>query len=236
MAWVRIDEGFPEHPKVLDAGPLAAWLHVCAIAYCNRQLTDGYISQSALPRLSDGKRTKALAARLVGVGLWETVDSGWLIHDYLHFQPSKASVETERAKARERMANARRSSPEVRPNNPRSSDDVRLTRPDPTRPDSEQVSDNSTPADTHDSGGGPVDIRRNSVADHYARIAISNANGTITKPNAYRRTARNTALEHPDLDRYLTRWPTAPPDAIAAWLHGDKHSMSYYHDNEDTTA
>ena len=30
------------------------------------------------------------------------------------------------------------------------------------------------------------------------------------------------------LDRWLELFPTAPPDAVAAWLHGDKGSMRYY--------
>ena len=135
MTWVRIDEGFPEHPKVIAAGPLASWLHVCAIAYCNRQLTDGFISTAVLPRLSDGKRTKAHAAALVAAGLWEVAEGGWLIHDFLTYQPSKAKVEAERASARERMANNRRSSPDVRANNDRSSEDVRdmFALPGPSR-------------------------------------------------------------------------------------------------------
>jgi len=36
MAWVRLDDGFPDHPKALQAGPLACWLYVCGIAYANR--------------------------------------------------------------------------------------------------------------------------------------------------------------------------------------------------------
>jgi len=128
MTWVRIDEGFPEHPKVIAAGPIASWLHVCALAYCNRQLTDGVITTAVLARLSDGRRNTAHAAALVEAGLWEVIDGGWLIHDFLHYQPSRAKVESERAAARERMANNRRSSQDVRANNDRSSEDVRSTR------------------------------------------------------------------------------------------------------------
>lgn len=161
MTWVRIDEGFPEHPKVIAAGPLASWLHVCAIAYCNRQLTDGFISAAVLPRLSDGRRTRSHAAILVDVGLWEVVDGGWLIHDFLTYQPSKAKVEAERSAARERMAHARSRSPDVRPNNSRtpedvrpnnqrSSEEVRITRPGPSRPvPISQSSSNSSNGQKH---------------------------------------------------------------------------------------
>lgn len=94
-----------------------------------------------------------------------------------------------------------------------------------------QVSDTSTSVDTP-ATGGESDVRQTQAVAAYARIALEHANG-ITNPEAYRRTAMQTARAHPDLTRYLTRWPTAPPDAIAAWLHGDKHSMAYFPDTED---
>lgn len=173
MPWVRIDESFPEHPKVLAAGPPAAWLHVCALAYCNRHLTDGFVSKAVLARLSDGKRTTALAGQLVAVGLWETVDGGWEIHDFLQYQPSKATVESERAKARERMANARRSSTDVRPNTGRSSPEVRLTRPVPPVPSPPSVSQSCTnsgngyaPPDDDDDFKKTIDI----LVEHKARM------------------------------------------------------------------
>jgi hypothetical protein len=65
------------------------------------------------------------------------------------------------------------------------------------------------------------------VANDYARIALEQGRG-IANPDAYVRKARQTALEHPDIGRYLEHWPTAPASAVAGWLHGDKHSMSYY--------
>ena len=46
----RLDDGFPEHPKVQQVGGDAAWLHVCALAYCNRNLTDGFIAAQVVGR------------------------------------------------------------------------------------------------------------------------------------------------------------------------------------------
>lgn len=121
MAWVRLDDGFPEHRKTLQVGGDAAWLHVCALAYCNRAETDGLIPHEALHRLSDRRRPLTLAARLVDVGMWEIHPDGWLIHDYLEYQPSAAKLAEDRDRARERMRNARRSSADVRPNKDRTS-------------------------------------------------------------------------------------------------------------------
>jgi hypothetical protein len=73
------------------------------------------------------------------------------------------------------------------------------------------------------------------VLERYARIAIDKA-PHIGNPTSYAATARKTALEHPDLTRYLHDYPHAPPDAIAAWLHGDKHSQQYYRTADEFAA
>lgn len=75
------------------------------------------------------------------------------------------------------------------------------------------------------------DRRRAKVATEYARIAYEQAtagNYKIKDEAAYRSSKTAFALRHKSIDHYLERWPTAPPDAIAAWMHGYKHSMSYW--------
>lgn len=57
-----------------------------AVAYSNDLLTDGRIDPGAISVLSG---TPELADELVRVGLWEP---GYLIHDFLHFNRSKAQV------------------------------------------------------------------------------------------------------------------------------------------------
>jgi hypothetical protein len=92
MVWVRLEDGLPDHPKIDAAGGDAAWLHVCALAYCNRNLTDGYIPADRVPRLSDRKRPLQLAERLVDVGLWHRLEDGYTIHDFLDYNPTRAAV------------------------------------------------------------------------------------------------------------------------------------------------
>ncbi len=88
MSWVRIDDRAPEHRKLLEAGPLAAWLWVCGLCYCNRQKArDGFIPASALPVLYPMPKPGTHAEKLVSAGLWEPVNGGYLIHDYHDFQP-----------------------------------------------------------------------------------------------------------------------------------------------------
>jgi hypothetical protein len=106
MSWVKLDDKFTGHTKVLAAGPEAAWLHIEGLCYCAQQETDGVILNAALAKLTQYSKPKAakLADRLVEVGLWERNGTGYAIHDYLEYNPSKASLEEKRKAARERMA------------------------------------------------------------------------------------------------------------------------------------
>src|SRR5687768_15366153 len=87
VTWIKLDQGFPEHPKLIEAGPVAAWLHVRALGYCNRNLTDGAISYAIARELAPGKAGQSLVRKLVAAGLWEITRTGYAIHDFLEYQP-----------------------------------------------------------------------------------------------------------------------------------------------------
>jgi hypothetical protein len=110
MPWVRLDDGFPDHWKLAELGdltPIAGWLYICGLAYCNRQLTDGRIPKHHIGRLADLRgiacgvdypdyptqyepiTAEDVAAHLVRVGLWEDDGANYRIHDYLDYQPSR---------------------------------------------------------------------------------------------------------------------------------------------------
>lgn len=86
---MKLDDAFADHPKVMAAGPLASWLHVCALLYCSRLLTDGYIPIAQVRKLADIDGAIDLADRLVEVGLWDRADDGYQVHDYLDYNPSR---------------------------------------------------------------------------------------------------------------------------------------------------
>ena len=147
-AWVKIDDQFADHPKVLEVGPLAECLFVRGLTYASRYLTDGFVPASHLRRMGDLNAIEE-AGKLVAAGLWHEAENGYRIHDYLDYQPSAEKVKAEREAARERMEKARsakrdanndKRSPEVRPNKPRSSDN-----PVPTRPVKEVPTGTSPP-------------------------------------------------------------------------------------------
>jgi hypothetical protein len=132
MAWVRIDDCFDEHPKLQRVGPLAWGFWLAGLAYCNRNLTDGFIPWSKARTLcsfevadEDGTvwelcrasgmsgedvTTQWVIDLLTEVGLWELVENGrgridgYRVHDYDQYQPTKAQVEADREATARRQA------------------------------------------------------------------------------------------------------------------------------------
>jgi len=122
MPWIRIDDHFDEHPKLAAAGPLAWAMWMAGLAYCNRNLTDGFIPWSKAPSLvsweyldatgptriyvgtgamvhEEGAVTSEYVIELlIDVGLWDRVKTGYQVHDFDQYQPTKAVVLAERAK------------------------------------------------------------------------------------------------------------------------------------------
>lgn len=97
MAWLRIDDRVRTHPKIAQAGPAAAWLWFCGICYCREHLTDGFIPKAVVVSLAMNLTSPLKhAARLVDVRLWEDVDGGYQVHDFLDWNPSRAEVEANR--------------------------------------------------------------------------------------------------------------------------------------------
>lgn len=109
MTWAYLDDGFPEHPKIVAAGGDAAWLYVAGLCYVQRHLTAGVIPAAIVSRLTDRQSVQRLSDRLVEVGLWERHPDGFAIHDYAEANRSamKAKAEQDGRKAR-RSAQAAR--------------------------------------------------------------------------------------------------------------------------------
>jgi hypothetical protein len=96
VTWFKLDDQFPDHPKMLRAGPDAGWLYVCGGCYCSRHLTDGLIPKEAVATLSTLRGATRLAARLVDVGAWHDRGDCYEMHAYLDYNPSRDDVESKR--------------------------------------------------------------------------------------------------------------------------------------------
>ena len=119
MAWVRLDDGFYQHPKIVQAGAVAAAVQVAALCYCNRNLTDGFVPSAAVPLLVNLDGTGAtwpdVIGALVGVGLWvEARHGGYLIHDYEKYQWTRFRIDAAQEKKRAAGQAGGRASAEAR--------------------------------------------------------------------------------------------------------------------------
>jgi len=156
MTWARLEDSFPEHPKIAALSDGAFRLHVTAICYASKFNTDGDLSAAAF-RVIRGS-TK-LAGELLGAGVWEKNEDGaWRIHDFLHYNPSRE----EQAGRRQTRADAGRlgglKSGEARRSNGEANASPKTkqmleakTNPVPSRP---------VPSASHEAvgGGEPIDI------------------------------------------------------------------------------
>ena len=117
MPWVKLDDHFNEHPKLAQVGPLGLALWVCGLAYCNRNLTDGFIPFRVAHSLlsfegigvfngtqGEDVTGEMVASMLVVAGLWQQDGRDYRVHDYLDYQPSRAEVLAARGIAKRRFA------------------------------------------------------------------------------------------------------------------------------------
>lgn len=92
MTWVRIDDHFDEHPKLAAVGPVGWGVWLAGLAYCNRNLTDGFIPYSVAEGIGGNWRIRLPAPEgdsddreqiwdiARGSGMHgEDMDTGWVI-------------------------------------------------------------------------------------------------------------------------------------------------------------
>jgi hypothetical protein len=106
VAWVKLDDGFYDNPKILRAGLTAAGLYTAGLTYAARKLTDGFLADVAVNMLVGDSGT-GLPGRLIEAGLWSAVEGGYQIHDYLEYNPPASQVKAERQAAKNRMQKLR---------------------------------------------------------------------------------------------------------------------------------
>jgi hypothetical protein len=106
MTWAKLDDGFVDNPKVEPVSWAARGVWVTALSWCARKLTDGRVTRKAASILEFPDEA---VAELVAAGLWDELEDGggWVVHDYLVYNPSKDEVVVERNFAKQRRVKAR---------------------------------------------------------------------------------------------------------------------------------
>jgi hypothetical protein len=108
MAWAKLDDRFHSNSKVRETlekteGAWAIALYTLALSHSAQEEKDGHVApwfvKSVLPE--EQSRTAAVNA-LIEAGLWRKNGNGWVIHDYLKYNPSRKEIEAKRAADAER--------------------------------------------------------------------------------------------------------------------------------------
>lgn len=89
MSWVRIDDRFADHTKIMGLTDKEFRIHVNALCYAGR-MRDPHINPAILPAL---RATRAQADSLARKGVWDVNSDGWVIHDWDEYQSPKSNAE-----------------------------------------------------------------------------------------------------------------------------------------------
>lgn len=104
MTWVKLSDTFAEDPRWDACGPEAFTLHVAALCYCMRNLTDGHIPARAARRLPIVDDTETVISLLVDSGFWRITEDGYEIVGFTEDQRSAEDVERDRKLKKDRQA------------------------------------------------------------------------------------------------------------------------------------
>jgi len=217
MGWLKLDDAFGTHPKIAGLSDRAFRAHVLGMLYAAQHLTDGFIPTAVAP-------SKRILGELEGA-LWSPIEGGWLIHDFLEYNPPRALVLAEREAAKARR------SPDVRTNGARRSYGRLQTEvfpdPSPTQPLKPKIQASAKPRNPlHDAlaeieGSNPLELtERRARTIGVALAEIKRATPDVT-PDELRRRAgiypqvmpAGTSLTAPALATHWARCgkvPTAP--------------------------
>lgn len=94
MPWVKLDDEYPRHKKLLAAGADGLALDVAGMCWSAEKGTDGFVPDYAITVLYPVRNPRGVASRLEQVGRWERDEErgGWHIHDFLLYNPSAAEA------------------------------------------------------------------------------------------------------------------------------------------------
>lgn len=217
----------------MQAGNAAVGAWVRMGAWCSDHLTDGHIPDAVATMIATSDQLEALHT----VGLLASTEAGWQIPDWLDFNPSADEVRATRVK---RSAAASKAGTKSATQRQRKTNADSNAEPTQTQRSSQHAANAESTPHPHPhpykntTTAGAVDnlpAMAQTIATHFAAIGLrqAQARGTsIGNLNGYLAALEQAALTNPRMKELCDRYPTAPPDVIAASMHGDTHSLSYY--------
>lgn len=233
MPWVRFDDAYALNRKLRRAGRDALLLHFTATCFCARHLTDGLIDSRDFPDLAHEamltpEEAAAALTSLIDNNLAETTSAGWVIHDFLDYQPSRAEVLSDRENDRLRKRKSRLSQVESQ------CDSVGSPGPPvpvPSRTPSSSSSSNG-------SGKGSVDNPTTTTTiDEVLKALVDTiqAKSNVHNPAGWRRKvlAEKRAEHAGEIAVLLAEYPTAPASMLAARILGEQTPHLAHHRRQE---
>lgn len=205
MPWGRLDDSLYDHPKLDLLAPdhrlEGVGLWAVSISWSNRYLTDGLVPTRQVERLGG---SIALADELVVAGLFDSVPTGYAIHDFHDFNDTKTEVLERREKEAKRKAEWRNRHMSQRDTESRPSG-TNGTAPHDVPQGQAKVDD--VPAGQTAGQAAPKMSRRDSRARDVARIPTRPDPTRPSKGSPSKTSTRATNGSEPLLDaRELEAW------------------------------
>ncbi len=245
--YITVDQAYFRNLKSRAIGKDGRALDLAAICWSACELTDGIIPKPQVALLAaEAEVRPGVATRLLEHGRWHppghvcpsemcpanvepVAEHTYAIHDFLAHQQTREHVLAERERWRTKKRDQRARSPQDSPGDtPGESSESPGPEHDHEHELPTQVLDHLQRGTRRPSVAEPIssDRRHDQIARMYGRVAVDKDHPK--NPTSYANAATRRIANDPELARFAALFPTAPPDAIAGWLHGDKHSMSYY--------
>jgi hypothetical protein len=100
VSWLRIDDAFPQHPKLVGLARSDRWTWLEVLAYCARYRTEGKVPpgvHEAVPAA-----TAKTLQKYVQAGLLDEDETGLRVHDWSDFNPKDPGAADRMKRVRER--------------------------------------------------------------------------------------------------------------------------------------
>lgn len=162
MAWLRLDDGFTEHRKVVALKRADRWTWLELLTYCARQSNGGHVPQGVCDVLR--WVTPKFLTRCAELGLLDVMEDGYRVHDWNVYNPKDATAAERMQRHRARNANRNDgvtptvTEPVTQASRDRDSRVAARARPVPS-PEEQEPSVSLEPHVAHRQPDGPEQIR-----------------------------------------------------------------------------
>lgn len=103
MAWLRIDDGFPEHRKIIALKRTERWTWMELMCYCARQNDMGHVPEGVGDIVRGA--TPAFIRKCVEIELLDRDEDGLRVHDWHDYNPKDPTGPTRQMRYRNKKRN-----------------------------------------------------------------------------------------------------------------------------------